>query len=124
MPETRDMRARDMVKLSRHTLPRFYGEVVLHEGREIGAVSVIFIEEMKYRPLLCLDITPELRKFPKFLVQIGRRFIREAVEEYGEILTAEEAEGEPTAKRFLEFLGFADTGDTLNGRRVLKWQKS
>ena len=124
MPDTREMRARDMVKLSRHMLPRFYGEVVLHEGKEIGAVSVIFIEEMKYRPLLCLDITPELRKFPKFLVQIGRRFIKDAVAEYGEILTAEEADGEPTAKRFLEFLGFADTGETLNGRRVLKWQWS
>lgn len=120
MPETRRMLARDMVKLSKYVLPRFYGEVVLHEGREIGAVSVVWVDR---KPVLCLNMTDELRKFPVFLVKLGHRFIEEAVRDYGELFTVEEPE-EPTSQRFLDFLGFTDTGEFIEGRRLLKWQRS
>lgn len=120
MLETRKMRARDMVRFSRYVLPKFFGEMVMNDGREIGAVAIVWKDT---RAFLCLEITDELRRFPVFLVKIGHRFINAAIAAGCELFTLEDKE-EVTSKRFLEFLGFADTGEVIDGERVLQWRKS
>lgn len=110
-----------MVKQSRYVLPKFYGELILQDGQEIGSVSIIWADGK--RPFLCLQITEKLRKLPVFLVKIGKRFIAAAMETEGQLFTLEDKD-EPTSRRFLEFLGFADTGERINDERVLTWQKS
>lgn len=121
MPETRPMRRTDMVKESRFIVPKFVGVVVMHEGRDIGSGSIVWGDDD--RPYLSLRITDELRKFPVFMVKTARKLIEATIQVNGELYTLEDKE-EPTAPRFLEFLGFVDTGETIQGERVLKWQRS
>ncbi len=115
------MRARDMVKESRYILPKFVGVVVMNEGRDIGSGSVVWGDGD--RPFLCLRISDELRRFPVFMVKTARQLIAATMQAAGELYTVEDKD-EPTSRRFLEFLGFVDTGETINGERVLKWQRS
>ena len=122
MLETRRMRARDMAEQAKYVLPKFYGEVVVKDGRDIGSVSIVWMPHDR-RPFLCLQITDELRKAPVFLVKIGKRFIAAAMSTEGQLFTLEDKE-EPTSRRFLEYLGFKPTGETIEGERVLTWQKS
>lgn len=121
MPSLRRMRAADMVKQSKFTLPRFFGVVVVSDdGREIGSGSVVW--GIKGRPYLSLEITDELRQKPVFMVKAAKQLIEQAIEEAGEVFTIEDKD-EPTAPRFLSFLGFVPTGENVQGERVLKWQR-
>jgi hypothetical protein len=114
------MRASDVVKQSKFVLPKFFGVVVLEGDREIGSGCVVW--GVKNRPYLSLEITPELRTNPIFMVKAARQLIKEAIEEAGELFTIEDKD-EPTAPRFLSFLGFEPTGEEIQGERVLKWQR-
>lgn len=121
MPETRPMRRSDMVKESRFLIPKFVGVIIMHEGRDIGSGSIVWGDGG--RPYLSMRVTDEFRKFPVFMVKTAKRLIAASLEVNGEIYTVEDAD-EPTAPRLLASLGFVDTGETINGERVLKWQRS
>jgi hypothetical protein len=121
MPSLRPMRRSDMVKESRFIVPKFVGVVIVHEGRDIGSGSIVWGDGG--RPYLSMGITDEFRKFPVFMVKTAKMLIEASMQANGELYTVEDKE-EPTAPRFLEFLGFVDTGETIQGERVLKWQRS
>lgn len=122
-PKLREMRATDMVRFSRVKLPQFYGVVVELDGREIGAAAVFWGDKKDRRPFLCLEITDELRTRPLFMNRVGKAIIAAAVKASGRLYTIESAD-EPTASRWLNWLGFEPTGETIKGERVLRWQQS
>lgn len=116
----RKMTARDMVKNSLYIIPKFFGVVVVKDGRDIGSGSVVWGDGgLAY---LCLEITDELRQYPIFMVKTAKSLIEGATLS-GELFTIEDKE-EPTAPRFLEFLGFKPTGEVKDGERILSWRKS
>ncbi len=120
-PILRPARARDVVRFSKYVLPRFVGVVAELEGAFIGAGVVIWGDGN--RPFLCLEITDELRKRPKFLHRTTLDLINAVAPNVDFLYTMESAK-EPTANRWLRRLGFQDTGETLNGERVMSWRKS
>ena len=120
-PTLRRMRAVDMVKLSKITLPKFFGLVVMMDGDEIGSGSIVWGDEN--RAYLCLEITEKLRQKPIFMVKTAKALINAALEAGVELFSVEAA-SEPTSIRFMEFLGFKPTDEMKKGERVLKWQQS
>lgn len=120
-PTLRKMRAVDMVKLSKITIPKFYGVVVVDDGEEIGSGAIVWGDGG--RAYLCLEITERLRQKPVFMVRTAKALIN-AAKETGVELYSVEAVSEKTSERFMSFLGFKPTGETKNGERVLKWQQS
>lgn len=115
----RKMRAVDMVRFSRFILPRFYGVVVVRDGRDIGAGAIVW--GYKGRPYLSLEITEELRAFPIFMTKVAKSLIKAALVAVGEIYTIEDR-GEATSARWLERLGFKLTEERINGDRL--WHQS
>ncbi len=120
-PSLRPARARDIVRFSKYVLPRFVGLIGEVDGRFVGAAVVVWGD--KGRPFLCFEITPELRKHPKFIHQTALAVIN-AVAPNVDFLYTMESSSEPTANRWLRRLGFHDTGEALNGERVMIWRKS
>ena len=120
-PELRDMRATDIVKHSRYVVPRFAGVVAEIDGREIGAAAIVIGDGG--RPFLCLEISDELRRYPNFMHRVALKMTQAGVEQMGSLYTIMD-ENEPTSERWLNRLGFADTGETVEGRKVFKWRSS
>lgn len=117
----RPARARDILRFSRFTIPQFVGWVGEEDGKFLGASVVVWrTPEM---PILCLEITPELRRRRMLLHRFARQFI-DTVAKQLEVLYTMESPEEPTANRWLKRLGFEDTGERLNGERLYRWRKS
>lgn len=120
-PSLRDMRARDMVKHSRYTVPRFAGVVAELEGREVGAAAIVI--GLGNRPFLSLEITDELRRFPVFMHRTALQLTEAGVSQLGELYAIEDAR-EPGAGKWLRRLGFLPTDERIGGERVYKWHQS
>lgn len=114
-PKLRDMRARDMVKFSRYTVPRFAGVIAELDGKEIGAAAIVI--GIGGRPFLSMEITDTLRRFPIFMHRTAKRLTDVGVSQLG-ALYAIEASIEPTAERWLQRLGFVLTDELIGGERV------
>lgn len=120
-PTLRKMRAVDMVKHSKFVIPQFFGVVVELDGKEIGSGAIVWgVGERFY---LCLEITDELRRKPVFMVKVARNLIDAAITAKNELFVIED-DDEPTSKRFLEYLGFKPTDETIEGKRILRWHQS
>lgn len=110
------MRARDVVKFTKICVPQFFGVVAVEDGEDIGHCAIIWGD--KGRPYMCLEITEKLRQKPVFMVKVAKDVINAAIQS-GELFALEDKE-EPTSQRLLAFLGFRDTGEVMNGERVLR----
>lgn len=111
------MRARDMVRYSRYTVPRFAGVIVELDGVEIGAGAIVI--GIGGRPFLSLEITDTLRRFPVFLHKTGKRLADAGVSQLGELYAIESSK-EPGAGRWLQRLGFVLTDELISGEKVWK----
>ncbi len=117
MPSLREMRPTDVVKYTKYCVPKYYGVVVVEDGKDIGAGAVVWGDGN--RAFLSLEITPELRKHPVFMHRVAKSLTK-AGSKTGELYTIEDS-GEPTAPKWLERLGFRPTGELMNGERVLRY---
>lgn len=120
-PTLRKARAQDVIRFSKWSVPRFVGVVAELDGQFIGSGVVVWGD--KNRPILCLEITEELRKRPVFLHKTTLDLMH-AVASSVDVLYTMQSRNEPTAGRWLERLGFKDTGETVNGERLLSWRNS
>jgi hypothetical protein len=120
-PRLRLMRARDMVRFSRYTVPRFAGVVAEIDGREIGAAAIVI--GIGGRPFLSLEISEELRRFPVFMHRTARRLVEIGVSQLGDLYAIEDTD-EAGAGRWLERLGFVPTEEFIEGERVYSWRPS
>lgn len=109
------MRARDMVKFSRYTVPRFAGVVAEIDGEEIGAAAIVI--GVGGRPFLSLEITDKLRRFPVFMHRTARQLTDLGVSQLGELYAIEDTR-ETGAGRWLQRLGFVPTDERIDGERV------
>jgi hypothetical protein len=116
-PKLRDMRAVDMVKHSRWTVPKFAGVVAELEGQEIGCGCIVIGHQG--RPFLSLQITDELRRFPTFLHRVALKLTRAGVTQLGTIYAIADND-EPGADKWLRRLGFTPTDEVINGERVYR----
>ena len=116
----REARADDILRFSRYTIPQFIGLVAEEDGRFIGACVVVWRDK---RPILCLELTQELRRRRVFLHRCAAVFIGTVAKSL-DVLYTMESPAEPTANRWLRRLGFEDTGELLNGERLFQWRKS
>lgn len=117
-PKLRNMRARDMVKHSRYTVPRFAGVVAELEGREIGAAAIVI--GIGNRPFLSLEITDELRRFPIFMHRTAKQLTDAGVSQLGRLYAIEDTR-EPGAGKWLERLGFVPTDELIEGGKVYEY---
>lgn len=113
----REMRARDMVKLSKYCLPKFAGLVGEIDGIHAGSVSIVI--GVGSRPFLCLDITDAARGFPVLMHKAAKKVIAIGVSQLGE-LYAMESSAEPSSERWLTRLGFVATDEFIKGERVYR----
>ena len=116
-PKLRDMRARDMVKLSRYTVPRFAGVIVELGDEEIGAAAIVI--GIGGRPFLSAEISDKLRRFPVFMHRTARWITELGVSQLGELYAIENTD-EITADRWLRRLGFVPTDERIEGERVFR----
>jgi hypothetical protein len=115
------MTAEDMVKLSRYVLPRFVGKVAEIDGKFYCACCIVWAPDG--RAFLCLDASDKFARSAVFLHRHARLFIQEVAQVLDVIYTVETA-AVPTAKMWLERLGFLPTGNLIQGERELVWQRS
>lgn len=120
-PSLRIMRARDMVKFSRYTVPRFAGVVAELDGQEIGAAAIVI--GIGGRPFLSAEFSDCLRRFPVFMHRTAKRLTELGVSQLGE-LYAIETSSEAGAGRWLERLGFVPTKEKIDGERVYVYGSS
>lgn len=117
-PKLREMRARDMVRFSRYTVPRFAGVVAELDGQEIGAAAIVI--GVGNRAFLSLEITDALRRFPVFMHRTAKRLTEVGVSQLGALYAIEDAR-EAGAGVWLRRLGFAPTDEFIGGERVYQW---
>jgi hypothetical protein len=121
MLKLRRARARDIVKFTRFAVPRnFYGIVAEEDGELIGAG--VLLHGALDRMWVALEITDKLRERPIVMHRIGKALVAAAVTA-GEELYVMQDQSEPTSQRWLDRLGFRDTGEVFEGERVLKWHQ-
>lgn len=115
----RPMKNRDMARLAKYQLPKFFGVVFVEDGKDIGSGAVVFDQG---RALLSLEITDELRQKPLQIIKVGKKLIEGATQNGGELFAVQQ-DDEPTAGRLLGFLGFKPTNEMKNGGRIYQWQR-
>ena len=64
----------------------------------------------------------EIRAHKALVIRWSQRLVTAAQQVCDELFTIED-QAELQGSRWLEWLGFADTGEVRQGNRVLKWQK-
>ena len=118
-PHLRDMRAVDLVKITKIVLPPFVGWVIMLGDEEIGYGCVVWTPDG--RAFLNFDITDKLRKFPVFIHRTARKIIFAAAQ-VGAVYALEDR-NEPTAAGWLKKLGFEFTGEIVGEERIMAWQR-
>ena len=119
--EVRQARARDVVKHTRYFCPSdFVGYVVEDEGEFMGMGWVVWADDGK--PYVFFEVADEARKFKAHIARWSLRFMKTVSRVLEEVYVLED-ETEPGSKRWIEWLGFEDTGRMVKGHRVLKWQR-
>ncbi len=84
------------------------GWVVELDGEIVATCGVMY----SFPPLAFSRIEPKLKKYPKVIVRVGK-MIRKICLESSVAIFAVPDDEEPTARKFLEHLGFRAVGDKL-----------
>lgn len=109
------MRARDCVRFSKYIVPKFVGYVGSVEGKDVGAVAIVW--DAKERPYLCFEISDTLRHSPLLMHRWAKKMIAAGLQACGELYAVEDSK-EPTAPKWLARLGLKPTDETLKGERL------
>lgn len=121
MLKVRDARPTDVQKFCRIIAPKwFIGIVAEDDGDVIGAGWVVWGDENK--PWVCFEGDTEIKEHKTLIARWSLKLIRAAQQVCNELYTIED-QADLQGSRWLEWLGFTDTGETRQGNRVLKWQK-
>jgi hypothetical protein len=118
----RQARPTDVQKFSRYIMPpNFIGVVAEDETKEIiGAGWIVWGDQD--RPWVCFEGTEAMRPHKQTVARWSLRLLRAAQQTCDELYTIEDTQ-DLRGSRWLEWLGFRPTGETIKGLRVLKWQK-
>lgn len=122
MLTVREARPRDVQKFCRIVAPSWFIGVVAEDeaGDAIGAGWVVWGDEN--RAWVCFEGGSEIRAHKTLIARWSLRLVRAAQTTCNELYTIEDR-SELNGSRWLEWLGFRDTGETRHGNRILKWQK-
>jgi len=115
------MRAKDMVRFSRYSVPEFFGFVAEKDGKQIGAGATVKRSDGRW--FVCLEVEDELRHHRVALHRFAKRFISLSASQFG-VLYAMQSAKEPAAAKWLTILGFIQTDEVISGERVWTWQAS
>lgn len=121
----REARPTDCAAVCKRALPRFVGVVCEEDGVKIGTGLIIWVKLPgweKKRAVVTLDISDRMRQMPRLLHRVGVSLVKAGSVVCKDLYVMEDAE-EPSANKWLHRLGFRDTGETIGGERLLKWQK-
>jgi hypothetical protein len=94
--------------------------VIEQDGEFMGIGWIIWAEDD--RPYVFFEASEEGRKYKMHIMRWSLRFLRAAKQVCDELYTIED-ETEPGAAKWIDWLGFKDTGEMVKGHRVLKWQQ-
>ena len=122
MITVRPARPTDVQKFCKYIAPQwFIGVVAENEEQEvIGAGWIVWGD--KDRAWLCFEGDDEIRAYKAHIARWSRRLVFAAQCVLDEIYTIEDPE-DLRGSRWIEWLGFEPTDETVKGMRVLKWQK-
>jgi len=119
--EVRIARAVDVVKRTRYLCPDdFTGTVVELNGEFMGMGWIVWGSDDK--PYVFFEASEKGREYKSTIARWSIRFLNAAKRVEDELYTIED-ETEPGAAKWIAWLGFKDTGETVKGHRVLKWQR-
>ena len=117
----REARPTDVRKFCRIVAPLwFIGVVAESDGDVLGAGWVVWGDGN--RTWVCFEGDVEIRAHKVLVIRWSQRLVRAAQQVCDELFTIED-QTELQGSRWLEWLGFADTGEVRQGNRVLKWQR-
>ena len=117
----REARPTDVRKFCRIVAPLwFIGVVAESDGDVLGAGWVVWGDGN--RAWVCFEGDVEIRAHKVLVIRWSQRLVRAAQQVCDELFTIED-QTELQGSRWLEWLGFADTGEVRQGNRVLKWQR-
>lgn len=121
MLTVRDARPTDVQKFCRIIAPKwFIGVVAEEDGEVVGAGWIVWGNEN--RPWVCFEGDSEIKVHKMLIARWSLRLVKSAQQVCEELYTIED-QGDLQGSRWLEWLGFRDTGEVRQGNRVLKWQK-
>ena len=121
MLSVREARPCDVRKFCRVVAPIwFIGVVAEDECGVIGAGWVVWGDEN--RPWVCFEGDSGIKAHKTLIARWSARLVRAAQVACDELYTIEDRTA-LDGSRWLEWLGFRDTGEIRQGNRVLKWQK-
>jgi len=116
--EARLAKATDIVARTKYLLPEhFIGYVLEKENRFMGMGWCAW--DTKDRPFVFFEIADEARQYRYRISRWSRRFLNVLEDACDELYTLED-EDEPGATKWIEWLGFRATDETVNGHRVMK----
>lgn len=119
--EIRLARPTDVQKRLKYMVPDdFVGYVVEKEGRFMGMGWVIWASDG--RPFVFFEVADEARALKVRIARWSVRFLDAVKKVCDELYVIEDA-SEPGSTKWIEWLGFEDTGETVKGLRVMKWQQ-
>lgn len=122
MLTVREARPRDVQKFCRIVAPVWFIGVIAEDeaGDVIGAGWVVWGDEN--RPWVCFEGDGRIKAHKALIGRWSVRLVRAAQAVCSELYTIEDR-SELNGSRWLEWLGFRDTGEIRHGNRILKWQK-
>jgi hypothetical protein len=120
MVTVRNARPTDVARYCKYVMPReFVGRIAEKAGEPIGGGLIVFFNDQGW---VSFEGTEELKKHKMVILREGKRLVGAAQQVVDELYTLEDAE-ELAGSKWLEWLGFRPTGETVKGFRVLKWQR-
>ena len=119
MVNARFARATDIVRKTRFLLPDHFVGYVFYEddGRQVGMCWAGW--DTRGRPFLFCELEDEGRKYKYRIARWSKRFVDVLETVCDELYTIEDDE-EPGAAKWIEWLGFTETDERINGQRVMK----
>lgn len=94
--------------------------VVLKDGRKIGMGGLAFPPNMV--PFIWSEISDELRAMPVTLHKTGLRYIEEAKALGLKVMYGTTDVGFEAGERWIRRLGFEETGEVKDGKKVWIWR--
>ena len=121
MLKVRDATATDVQRFCKVVAPMWFIGVVAEEhGEVIGAGWIVWGDEAK--PWVCFEGDDRLKRHKVAVARWSMRLVQSAQQVCDELYTMED-ETELLGSKWLEWLGFRDTGKRKSGHRILRWQR-
>jgi hypothetical protein len=119
--EVRIARNTDAQKVLKYLVPdNFTGYVVEEDGRFMGMGLLVWAADE--RPYVFFNVADETRHYKHRIARWSIRFLNAVKRVCDEVYVLEDTSEEGSTK-WIEWLGFHDTGEKVKGLRVMKWQK-